>query len=941
MLICQCEHITYANAAILRQFGYTKRAMIGMPIRDIIHRDDISSVLQLGDVDIQEDGVQTQTEIRLFKQDGSVLWVNYHTAVITYRDELAKLVTLASSSHQLKHSDLMYHCLFENTHSANMLLQNECFIDCNSEAVRMFAYRNKAQFCQLSLWRVAPPYQRNGTDSKELIQSNICITMQKGYHRFDCLLKRHDGSLFDAEVLLRRVNFGSETVIHAAMVDISLRKQKARELRHRLKIERALATASTALLSYHHANIEDVLGVLGLAMRVDRAYVFELKCNADETRSSISNTFEWCAQDVSSEKNSLQNISVERFPWWRARLREMQPIIIPDVEAMPPEAGSEQCALQQQSVRALLVVPMWDGNKQLIGYVGFDDVQQVRQWEQADIRVLKIASEMIATTLLRRRMYQQLSQNQSELLKAQEIARISSWAIQIDPNDGNYKFLVETGHIFGFPDHFIYTYKACIKQVHADDRQLIRRAAKKVLLGEQFQEQLKFRVTGICDGVTRHVHVMTDSEFDRDRLLRIFGTAQDISERIHLDELNRTVELAQAENKAKSDFLSVMSHELRTPLHGIIGLQNLLARDLPDIPVSQKENLSLARHSAQILSSLIDDILDLGKIESGAMVLNLGTFDLPQLLHNALLIFLATVRQKSVELLLQMDAIPRYVSGDERRIRQILLNLVGNAVKFTTKGCIQLHAAYDHRHDGGHLIIEISDTGMGITQENMDKLFEPFRQCDIHTDRQGTGLGTTIARKFARMMKGDINVQSVSGKGSVFTVSLPLAFHGSERISDEYSMNACVLSTDCLSTISVSSNTLHILLAEDDAISRFIVIKTLQAAGWHVDAVENGLIAWQRIQDGDYDVLLTDIRMPGMNGIELTQEVRAWEKEQHREKTMIIIGLSAHAMTHVAEQAYVAGMNAFVSKPVAIESITDQLTLLCGGSKANRVLTEL
>jgi len=522
-----------------------------------------------------------------------------------------------------------------------------------------------------------------------------------------------------------------------------------------------------------------------------------------------------------------------------------------------------------------------------------------------------------------------LEQNRSELLKAQEIARISSWAFEISPGDKNHKFQVETGHIFGFPDDFDYTYRACIKQVHADDRQLVRRSAKKVIRGEALQDSLQFRVIGIRDGVIRHVQMLGDSEFEEGRLVRVFGTAQDISDNIHLGEMNQAVVQAQADSKAKGDFLAVMSHELRTPLHGIIGLQDLLAQELTDIPVRQKKHLALAQHSAHILSSLIDDILNLSKIESGAMELNPCTFDLQQLLRNALLIFLAQVQQKGVELMLQLDAIPRYVFGDEGKIRQILLNLIGNAVKFTAEGSIQLDATYDCQHDDGRLIIEISDTGIGITRENMAILFDPFKQCDMRADCQGTGLGTTIARKFARMMKGDISVQSEAGVGSVFTINLPLKFYGDERISQELSMHAFVLPTDRCPSVSVSLNELHVLLAEDDAVARFLAMETLQSAGLRVDAVENGLIAWQRLQHGDYDVLLTDILMPGIDGIELTQKVRALEKEQGKERGMIIIGLSAYAMSHVENRAYDAGMNAFVSKPVEVTSITARLALLC------------
>ncbi len=401
---------------------------------------------------------------------------------------------------------------------------------------------------------------------------------------------------------------------------------------------------------------------------------------------------------------------------------------------------------------------------------------------------------------------------------------------------------------------------------------------------------------------------------------RIFGTVQDITERVALESMHLKVKKAEAESKAKGDFLAVMSHELRTPLHGIIGLQDMLAKDAHCFSAQQQEYLTLAQHSALLLSELIGDILDLSKIESDSVVLELQSIDLEILLDHAMSTFLAAMQGKGVQLELRLEAIPKQVHGDACRIRQILLNIIGNAVKFTEEGKVILNACM--RDDLLH--IEISDTGIGIAPGDMERMFEPFCQLSNAAERQGTGLGTTIAMRFARMMGGSINVQSELGKGSTFSIDLALEVVGDERVS-----RSVILEQHISDKQEIPASKTHpmkplkFLLAEDDPISRFIAVEKLKSAGLSVDVAENGLIAWEKLQGDRYDVLLTDIRMPGVDGLELTRKVRQHETvTQHH---MYIIGLTAHSLQHIADEAEQAGMDDFISKPIDPDALMQRL----------------
>jgi len=414
---------------------------------------------------------------------------------------------------------------------------------------------------------------------------------------------------------------------------------------------------------------------------------------------------------------------------------------------------------------------------------------------------------------------------------------------------------------------------------------------------------------------------------------RIRGTLNQLI--LHKD-LADTVDRVEVSSKAKSEFMATMSHELRTPLHGVIGLLDLLGVDIEQLSKEQQKNLKLAQTSAHVLSSLIDDVLDLAKIESGKIDLHQQIFVLKEALCDALIPFVMKSRGKGLDLTLEINNAATQIKGDVVRLRQVLLNLVGNAVKFTEHGYVRIVVSQEKEV----LQINIEDSGIGIHPDKQGAVFKPFSQVhDVsvlgdNLQEKGTGLGTTIAQHFVEMMGGTLTLESVSNVGSTMCIRLPLQQVGEKQTSlhihaDDIAKGSHISEAKPVEeTSEVNKRIWSVLLAEDDPIGRRIASKRLLRAGFDVEAVADGDLAWQRLQEKEFDLLLTDVRMPGLDGMQLTKNMRQFEKEQEREG-MLIVGLSAYALEEVKAEALLSGMDEFISKPIDMNILIAKLTESC------------
>jgi len=358
---------------------------------------------------------------------------------------------------------------------------------------------------------------------------------------------------------------------------------------------------------------------------------------------------------------------------------------------------------------------------------------------------------------------------------------------------------------------------------------------------------------------------------------------------------------AEAASQAKSNFLAVVSHEVRTPLNGILGMAQIMSAS--PLEPAQAERLKVVRRSGEMLLSILNDVLDLAKIEAGRIELESLEFELGQTLAATVECFTPLASVKGVRFESDISAAEGLYRGDPTRVRQIVSNLVSNALKFTETGSVSLCATYSD----GLLRLSVADTGIGIPADKVDQLFSRFFQADQSTTRRfgGTGLGLAICRDLASLMGGDIEVRSEFGAGSTFTAVLPLP-----RLGD-----APTTTLEETSTQDALGGTLKVLAAEDNITNQMVLRAMLESFGLAVTIVENGVEAIEAWDRSAWDLILMDVQMPIMDGPEATREIRAREAATGRPRTPII-ALTADNMSHQIKQHLASGMDLHVAKPI-------------------------
>ncbi|MEN7548350.1 PAS domain S-box protein [Rapidithrix thailandica] len=462
--------------------------------------------------------------------------------------------------------------------------------------------------------------------------------------------------------------------------------------------------------------------------------------------------------------------------------------------------------------------------------------------------------------------------------------------------------------LFGFPkEEFVkdpYLWHKCI---HPEDRNLIGEFEPDLATGRN--------VVGECriiskEGITKWVRIeITPSLNEQDILSRMDAIITDITERKQKEDLIKAKELAESSLQIRSDFLANMSHEIRTPLNGIIGMSDVLME--MDLASDCKAYVETIKNSSNNLLVIINDILDLSKMEAGKMRLKPSLFGFRHLVNRVKELFLPIVQQKGTTLEVSLDKeIPRYLVADSTRLTQILTNLVSNATNFTENGSIHIRAKLKGE---GEVLIEVEDTGVGIDEIDQEKLFQKFSQLDNSSTRQhgGTGLGLAICQNMVELMGGKIGVDSKKGKGSLFWFTFPFEYNKEgkvltktqeEKAKEKIRFNA------------------KVLLVEDQKVNRDVASIMLHNLGCQVDIANNGKEAFEMAKGEAYNLVLMDIQMPVMDGVQATHMIK-----NNLLAPPVVIGLSANAMEGDAEKYIRLGMDDYLAKPITLQVLANKL----------------
>lgn len=391
-------------------------------------------------------------------------------------------------------------------------------------------------------------------------------------------------------------------------------------------------------------------------------------------------------------------------------------------------------------------------------------------------------------------------------------------------------------------------------------------------------------------------------------------------------QLAETAASLERANRVRNRFLAHMSHELRTPLHGVIGMTDvaIAAASTPAV----REPLQTAQESAHVLLALLNNVLDVTRADADALVIERQPFALHAALTDVLRPLAAQAQKKNIEL--EATAAPGIAEariGDRVRFSQIVLNLVGNALKFTDRGRIAV--ALSMAEDADRVVLTVTDSGRGIAAEKLAAIFEPFAQADSSDSRvqSGAGLGLAIVRELAARMDGRVDVESKSGSGSRFTVHLRIPCDPSKAGAGPTELLAPAPASAPAAL--AETRELDVLVCEDDAINQNVARRMLRRLGHQATFVENGTKAWALLEIRTFDVLVTDVEMPGMDGIELTRRVRAREQAEGRSR-LPIIGATAHVGEEAQHRLFEAGMDGHLPKPFTLESLSKALERVTG-----------
>lgn len=768
-------------------------------------------------------------------------------------------------------------------------------------------------------------YQLSGYKPEDLIGKSVSIVyadiesrnrmiqllIEKGsINDFENVLIHKNGNYIPVSITSHLIQAadGKPGYIEGTIRDISERKEAEKKLNKMLVLQNLLTHLSTEFINIPVEDSDEalnrLLSVIGQGNEIDRAYIFSY----DFAKNTMSNTHEWCAQGIASEIQNLQKISTDLAPGWVETHKRGEMIVIQDVSKLDKNDPLTKF-LESQNIKTRITLPLILDND-CIGFVGFDSVKCVRQWNSAEITFLQILADLLCNVADRKRKDDALRNREASLKAIFNNVPFQMWLKDVDSNYMainkpfmEYFSITSESDIIGNDARDIWDSDVALHFIEQDKMVMQNLELSSV------EELVDFKHKTVWFEIFRAPIIDGNGQ-----LLGTTGIARDITSRKNADKvLQEAVAAAESANEAKSKFLAIMSHEIRNPLNAVVGMVRMLNEAGIKGPNSKLiENI---KTSSDHLLMIINDILDFSKIESGEMLLEETTFKVQDVINRVCNSHVFIAKEKNIDLKCHVDnRISSFHKGDPLRLQQVLSNLISNAIKFTTEGKIEIRCELEK--DLGHrnqLCFKVQDTGIGISEENQSKVFESFKQENntIARTHGGSGLGLAISKQIVELMGGKLSLESTKNVGSTFyfTIELPVAenqlFQSSLAVAD---------------TNDIPLKEYSVLLVEDNKLNQILAVAMLEKWGAKVKTANNGQEAVDVVEKETFDIILMDIQMPVMDGMTASRLIR--DKFQN---TTPILALSANVIKGIVERCEEAGMQGYISKPFDADELVQKI----------------